>query len=63
MHPPRGTGCEFAPRCPEAEAACETWRPEPVALDGGGTAACRRLPVTTVTTDTHATTAREGSVR
>ncbi|WP_326817577.1 ABC transporter ATP-binding protein [Streptomyces sp. NBC_01762] len=38
-------GCEFADRCPDAEPECGTWRPEPVPLDGGGTAACRRLPV------------------
>ncbi|MFD9423715.1 MULTISPECIES: ABC transporter ATP-binding protein [unclassified Streptomyces] len=37
-------GCEFADRCPEAEPECVTWRPEPVPLDGGGTASCRRLP-------------------
>ncbi|MFE5240896.1 MULTISPECIES: ABC transporter ATP-binding protein [unclassified Streptomyces] len=40
-------GCEFAGRCPDAEADCAIWRPEPVALDGGGAAACRRLPVLT----------------
>ncbi|MEU9749609.1 ABC transporter ATP-binding protein [Streptomyces niveus] len=61
------TGCEFAARCPWAEAACETWRPEPVALDGGGTAACRRLPVTgaatATATDTDTVTVTEGSVR
>ena len=38
-------GCEFADRCPDAEPECGTWRPEPVPLVGGGTAACRRLPV------------------
>ncbi|WP_405664917.1 ABC transporter ATP-binding protein [Streptomyces sp. NBC_01166] len=42
-------GCEFADRCPDAEPECASWRPEPVALDGGGAAACRRLPVLTGT--------------
>nr|WP_203614671.1 ABC transporter ATP-binding protein [Streptomyces sp. SID13726] len=37
------TGCPFAARCEHADAACETWRPEPAAVEGGGTAACRRL--------------------
>jgi oligopeptide/dipeptide ABC transporter ATP-binding protein len=40
-------GCEFADRCPDAEPECATWQPEPVALPGGGTASCRRLPVLT----------------
>ncbi|MGW7415177.1 ABC transporter ATP-binding protein [Streptomyces sp. NPDC054863] len=40
-------GCEFADRCPDAEPECATWRPEPVALPGGGSASCRRLPVLT----------------
>ncbi|MFD3515695.1 ABC transporter ATP-binding protein [Streptomyces sp. NPDC058657] len=40
-------GCEFAGRCPDAEPQCTTWKPEPVALPGGGTASCRRLPVLT----------------
>ncbi|WLW54871.1 ABC transporter ATP-binding protein [Streptomyces sp. YU58] len=39
-------GCPFAPRCPDAEAPCETWRPEPLTLPDGGAAACRRTPVT-----------------
>ncbi|MBA2950691.1 hypothetical protein H1D24_34215 [Streptomyces sp. PSKA28] len=38
------TGCPFAARCPDAESACDTWSPEPVALADGGTAACRRIP-------------------
>ncbi|MER5179746.1 ABC transporter ATP-binding protein [Streptomyces sp. NPDC002896] len=38
------TGCPFASRCPDAEPACETWPPAPVALADGGTAACRRIP-------------------
>ncbi|MBA4864541.1 ABC transporter ATP-binding protein [Streptomyces sp. PSKA54] len=38
------TGCPFAARCPDAEPACDTWSPEPVALADGGTAACRRIP-------------------
>ncbi|MEU0372908.1 ABC transporter ATP-binding protein [Streptomyces sp. NPDC006283] len=37
------SGCPFSARCPYAEAACETWTPEPVPLPGGGTAACRRI--------------------
>ncbi|NNN30182.1 ABC transporter ATP-binding protein [Streptomyces sp. S3(2020)] len=38
------TGCPFTTRCAHSEPACDTWRPEPVPTDGGGTAACRRLP-------------------
>lgn len=38
------TGCPFATRCEHAEPECATWTPEPVAVPGGGTAACRRLP-------------------
>lgn len=41
------TGCPFTDRCPDAEPECATWRPEPVALEGGGSAACRRLPLLT----------------
>ncbi|MFE6170570.1 ABC transporter ATP-binding protein [Streptomyces sp. NPDC056464] len=37
------TGCPFAARCPHADAECALWTPEPVAVPGGGTAACRRL--------------------
>ncbi|SCF82058.1 ABC transporter ATP-binding protein [Streptomyces sp. Ncost-T10-10d] len=40
-------GCEFTDRCPHAEPECSAWRPEPVQLDGEGTATCRRLPVLT----------------
>ncbi|MCX4558732.1 ABC transporter ATP-binding protein [Streptomyces phaeochromogenes] len=36
-------GCPFAPRCGEAEEECETWSPEPVPLEEGGSAACRRV--------------------
>lgn len=39
------TGCEFAARCPKAEPACGSWRPEPVAVPYGGTVSCRCLPV------------------
>ncbi|UIX28776.1 ABC transporter ATP-binding protein [Streptomyces sp. GQFP] len=38
------TGCPFAPRCPHAEPECESGPPELVPVEGGGTAACRRLP-------------------
>ncbi|MGW0812070.1 ABC transporter ATP-binding protein [Streptomyces viridiviolaceus] len=37
-------GCPFASRCPDAEPACETWRPEAAELPDGGVAACRRAP-------------------
>ncbi|OUC92672.1 ABC transporter ATP-binding protein [Streptosporangium minutum] len=37
-------GCPFSPRCPHAEAECETWAPRPVAVEGG-VAACRLIPV------------------
>ncbi|WP_438948805.1 oligopeptide/dipeptide ABC transporter ATP-binding protein [Streptomyces mutabilis] len=37
-------GCPFAPRCPEAEPECATWRPEAVKLPDGGASACRRTP-------------------
>ncbi|MFH8224608.1 ABC transporter ATP-binding protein [Streptomyces sp. NPDC018057] len=40
-------GCPFSARCPHTEPDCETWRPEPVAVAGGGTAACRRLSLRT----------------
>ncbi|MEI5522279.1 ABC transporter ATP-binding protein [Streptomyces brasiliscabiei] len=39
-------GCPFAARCPDAQPDCETWRPEAVTLPDGGTAACRRVPAT-----------------
>ncbi|MFC4498863.1 MULTISPECIES: ABC transporter ATP-binding protein [Streptomyces] len=37
------TGCPFADRCPHTESACETWQPEALSLQDGGTAACRRV--------------------
>ncbi|MFJ8918174.1 ABC transporter ATP-binding protein [Streptomyces sp. NPDC102415] len=46
-------GCEFADRCPDAEAECATWRPEPVAQAGGGMAVCRRLPVLSMSGPKH----------
>ena len=35
-------GCRFAPRCPLAEAACQTTQPAPVALSAGHLARCLR---------------------
>ncbi|MCQ6556817.1 ABC transporter ATP-binding protein [Streptomyces sp. C10-9-1] len=37
------TGCPFSARCPHSEPDCDSWRPESVAVEGGGTADCRRL--------------------
>ncbi|GAB2488457.1 ABC transporter ATP-binding protein [Nocardiopsis aegyptia] len=42
------TGCPFAPRCPEAEEACSTWRPEALPLSDGRVA-CRRADLGAVT--------------
>jgi oligopeptide/dipeptide ABC transporter ATP-binding protein len=40
----RFTGCPFAQRCPHAEPECASRFPEPMPVEGGGAAACRRLP-------------------
>ncbi|MEU6716054.1 ABC transporter ATP-binding protein [Nonomuraea sp. NPDC046802] len=37
-------GCPFAPRCPAADEACDTWQPSPVTVPGGS-AACRLVEV------------------
>jgi peptide/nickel transport system ATP-binding protein len=41
LNPP--SGCAFHPRCPHADARCRAERPEPLAVDGGGTVACHRV--------------------
>lgn len=36
-------GCRFAPRCPEAEAACSNWTPQLIRLSATQVTACRRI--------------------
>lgn len=38
-----GTGCQFAPRCPNAVAACRNTSPPPVSISDAHTARCLRI--------------------
>ncbi|MFG2500142.1 ABC transporter ATP-binding protein [Streptomyces sp. NPDC048441] len=48
------SGCPFVSRCPESEEGCETWTPERLKLDDGGTVACAvvsKMPSSTDATE------------